>query len=137
MSDPAPLPQIYPAFRYRQALKMMDWLCAAFGFSVRAKYLAGEDLAHGELALGNSIVMLAQARDDEHARRVGDPGSGGGKSIYVAVADVETAFERAKSAGATILQAPVDRDYGSREFSCADPEGNVWSFGTYRPEGGG
>ena len=30
--------------------------------------------------------------------------------------------------------APTDQDYGSRDFSARDPEGNIWSFGTYRPE---
>ena len=43
-------------------------------------------------------------------------------------------FPRRTLAGATILQDLTERDYGSREFICADPEGNVWSFGTYRPE---
>ncbi|TIL55186.1 MAG: glyoxalase, partial [Mesorhizobium sp.] len=33
-----------------------------------------------------------------------------------------------------ILQELIDRDYGSREFICCDPEGNVWSFGTYWPK---
>ena len=33
-----------------------------------------------------------------------------------------------------ILEELTDRDYGSREFICRDPEGNVWSFGTYWPK---
>ncbi len=43
---------------------------------------------------------------------------------------------KAEDAGAEfpILEEPTDRDYGSREFICADPEGNVWSFGTYWPK---
>ena len=43
-------------------------------------------------------------------------------------------FARAKAAGAKILEEPTDRDYGSRDFICADPEGNIWSFGTYWPK---
>jgi len=67
---------------------------------------------------------------------VGEPGTGGGKSIYVAVDDADTAYARAKKAGATIIQELTDRDYGSREFICRDPEGGVWSFGTYWPKAG-
>ncbi len=58
----------------------------------------------------------------------------GGKSIYVAVDDADKLYARAKTAGATIEEELTDRDYGSREFICRDPEGNVWSFGTYWPK---
>jgi len=61
---------------------------------------------------------------------VGEPG-GGGKSIYIAVDDAHAAYAKAKKAGAKIIQDLVERDYGSREFICLNPEGNVWSFGTY------
>ena len=37
------------------------------------------------------------------------------------------------AAGATIERELTDQDYGSREFTARDPEGNLWSFGTYRP----
>ena len=65
---------------------------------------------------------------------VGKPTGQDGKSIYVAVADADIACERARAAGAEILEEPTDRDYGSRDFICRDPEGNVWSFGTYWPK---
>jgi uncharacterized glyoxalase superfamily protein PhnB len=50
----------------------------------------------------------------------GDPGDAG---VYVAVEDVEAVFASAKAAGATITRELNDTDYGSREFSCRDPEG--------------
>ncbi|RVD35691.1 glyoxalase, partial [Mesorhizobium sp. M8A.F.Ca.ET.023.02.2.1] len=46
------------------------------------------------------------------------------------------AYAKARKAGATIIQELTNRDYGSREFICRDPEGNVWSFGTYWPKAG-
>ncbi len=49
------------------------------------------------------------------------------------VEDPDALCERAKGAGAEISREPTDTDYGSREFSAKDPEGNVWSFGTYDP----
>lgn len=129
-------PRLYPALRYKNAAKMIDWLCQAFGFSVRARYGEGDIVHHAELVFGSSMIMLGTARADGYGKMVGEPGSGGGKSIYVAVDDADTAHARAKKAGATIIQELTDRDYGSREFICRDPEDNVWSFGTYRPRAG-
>jgi uncharacterized glyoxalase superfamily protein PhnB len=127
-------PRIYPTFRYRDAAKMIDWLVEAFGFSVHAKYTDGDQVAHAQLAFGSSIIMLGSARDDTYGTMVGGPGENGGKSIYVAVDDADAHYARAKAAGARILEEPTDRDYGSRDFICADPEGNVWCFGTYWPK---
>lgn len=43
-------------------------------------------------------------------------------------------FARATAAGAELVEGLEDTDYGSRGFSVRDPEGNIWSFGTYRGE---
>ncbi|PDQ19779.1 glyoxalase [Mesorhizobium sanjuanii] len=129
-------PRLYPTLRYRNAAKMIDWLGEAFGFAVRARYGEGDVIQHAELTFGSSMIMLSTARDDKFGQMVGAPGQGGGKSIYVAVADADAAYKRAKNAGTEILEELVDRDYGSREFICRDPEGNVWSFGTYWPKAG-
>jgi uncharacterized glyoxalase superfamily protein PhnB len=130
-------PRIYPTFRYRDAARMIDWLCNAFGFSVHARYGEGDDVQHAQLVLGSSMIMLGNVRDDAYGRMVGGPVSGsGGKSTYVVIEDTDAVYARAKAAGATILEEPTNRDYGSRDFICADPEGNVWSFGTYWPKAG-
>ena len=47
------------------------------------------------------------------------------------VADPDPLFARAVAAGAVVLREPEDTDYGSRQFIVRDPEGNVWSFGTW------
>lgn len=134
---PTEPPRLYPTFRYRDAAKMIDWLCDAFGFAVEAKYMDGEQVAHAQLSFGSSMIMLGSVRDDEYGRMVGAPGDNGGKSVYVAVDDCDVVYQIAKAAGARILEEPNDRAYGSREFICADPEGVVWSFGTYWPKAGG
>lgn len=128
-------PRLYPTFRYRDAAAMIDWLAAAFGFALQSKHMDGDTVAHAEMTFGSSMIMLGSVRDDAYGAMVGAP-AGGGKSTYVAVEDPDALYARAKAAGAKILQEPVDRDYGSREFICADPEGNVWSFGTYWPKAG-
>jgi uncharacterized glyoxalase superfamily protein PhnB len=43
-------------------------------------------------------------------------------------------FARATAAGATVVRAPRDEDYGSRDFVVRDPEGVFWCFGTYAGE---
>jgi uncharacterized glyoxalase superfamily protein PhnB len=128
-------PRIYPTFRFRDAAAMIDWLRDAFGFTVKARYEDDKGVVgHAELALGSSIIMCGQAQEDEYGNIVGEPGDQGGKSLYVAVDDVDALFERVRKAGAAIEQGLTDRDYGSREFICRDPEGNVWCFGTYWPK---
>jgi uncharacterized glyoxalase superfamily protein PhnB len=57
------------------------------------------------------------------------PGSFG---AYVVCDDPDALFARATAAGAEVLMPLHDTDYGSRDFMVRDPEGNRWSFGTYR-----
>ena len=48
--------------------------------------------------------------------------------------DVDALYERAVAAGATVVRKPEDQDYGGRGCTLRDPEGNQWSFGSYRGE---
>jgi uncharacterized glyoxalase superfamily protein PhnB len=127
--------RIFPTFRYREPAKVIDWLGRAFGFTVRARYGEGDRVDHAELALGSALIMLGQVRDDDYGRMVGAPGSvGNGTSVYIAVDDVDGLYAKAVAAGARIEEGLTDRDYGSRDFICRDPEGLVWCFGTYWPK---
>jgi uncharacterized glyoxalase superfamily protein PhnB len=119
---------IYPTLTYRDAHAAIDWLCATLGFERHAVH-AGDDgtVLHAELRLGDGIVMLGSDRDDSPFRT-------GRTVVYAAVDDVDALYERARAAGARILRELADTDYGSRDFAVEDPEGNAWSFGTYRPE---
>ncbi len=125
---------LFPVIRFGNADAMIRWLGEAFGLIEHVVYRddAGS-IIHAELAFGPAMIMIGQARDDAFARIIGHPNGPGGKAIYLAVEDAAATYARAKAAGATIVEEPVDRDYGSREFVCLDPEGNVWSIGTYLP----
>ena len=122
---------IYPTYHYRDARAAIDFLERAFGFERKAVHEddAGR-IQHAELRLGDGLIMLGDKQDTEWAQLAPPPGSG---SAYVAVDDVDALAERARSAGAEIVYGPKDQDYGSRDFTARDPEGNLWSFGTYRP----
>ena len=120
---------IYPTYKYRDARAAIDWLVKAFGMETVAVHGEGDVVHHAELSLGGAIIMLgSDGRGDPNVHR--PPGSG---SCYVGTDDIDARFERAVAAGAEVIRPLNDTDYGSREFSVADIEGNVWSFGSYRP----
>ena len=129
-------PRIYATFRYRDAEAAMKWLCETAGFSVHARYPEEGEIAHAELAFGSAMIMLGTVRDDDYGAMVGEPGAQGGKSVYVAVDDVDALFSRVEQSGVVIERGPTDQDYGSRDFLCRDPENNLWCFGTYWPKAG-
>jgi len=51
---------------------------------------------------------------------------------YVVCDEPDELFARAVKNGAVVVAELNDKDYGSRDFAVLDPEGNHWSFGTYR-----
>jgi uncharacterized glyoxalase superfamily protein PhnB len=55
----------------------------------------------------------------------------GSTSVYLVTDDPDGLYARAAAAGAEVIRELNDTDYGSRDFSVRDPEGNIWSFGTY------
>ena len=128
---------VIPVMRYRDANAAIEWLCKAFGFE-RHLVVPGENgtVAHAQLVFGNGMIMLGSAREDEFGQWVKPPretGCIGTQSAYVIVEDADAHYARAKAAGAEIVMEVEDQDYGGRLYSCLDPEGHLWSFGTYDP----
>ena len=126
---------MFPALRYKDAHAAIDWLCKAFGFERHAVYESDGNVDHAELRFGDSMVMLGSARPGTGLTLL-TPAEAGGvtATIYVAVTDVDAHHDRAVAAGAKVVRPLTDQDYGSRDYSCTDPEGNLWSFGTYVPQ---
>jgi uncharacterized glyoxalase superfamily protein PhnB len=119
---------IFPTLRYDDALGAIEFLMNAFGFERHALYAGEDDIVHhAELRYGNGIVMLGSASADFPATR------GGGGGVYVVVDDPDAHARQARAGGAELTREPHDTDYGSREYSTSDPEGNAWHFGTYQP----
>ena len=126
---------IIPTMRYREAAKMIDWLCEAFGFERRMVIDDGSGgIAHAELTRGNGMIMLGSARDDDFGKLQSTPAALGGttQSAYIVVDDVDATYVRAKAAGADMISEIRQQSYG-RDFSCRDPEGHLWNFGDYNP----
>ncbi len=130
-----PVPTVWPAFRARDARALIAFLVDAFGFEETLVVPGEGDLvAHAQLSWPHGGgVMLGSER----------PGTGwhvgaGGAGCYVVVPDdaaLDAVHARARAAGADAGDV-VKQGYGSREFTVRDPEGNHWSFGTYRGERG-
>ena len=55
------------------------------------------------------------------------------QSAYIIVSDIDEHYARAKAAGVTITIEIKDEDYGGRVYSCRDPQGQLWNFGSYDP----
>ncbi|HEY3261583.1 MAG TPA: VOC family protein [Pseudonocardiaceae bacterium] len=124
---------VIPCLRYRDARAAIDWLVEAFGL-IEAMVAEGPDgvINHAELTWDNGMVMLGSEPQADEPGRLSWPSGAG--SVYVIVDDPDAHHERAVAAGAEIVLPLKDEDYGSRGYTARDPEGNLWSFGTYRPE---
>ena len=121
---------VFPALRYRYPKAAIDWLERAFGFDRHAVYENGGSVVHAELKVGGGMVMLGGAHGGEYDAISPPPGHG---AVYVVVDDTDAHHARAREAGAEVVMDLHDTDYGSRDYTARDPEGNVWSFGTYNP----
>jgi uncharacterized glyoxalase superfamily protein PhnB len=125
---------IFPFMRYENAPKAIDWLERAFGFQCQLR-VPGPDgtIAHAELRLGNGMIMLGSSKDDDLGLTSPRSLARVTQGIYVALEDIDAHYQRALAAGADIVRELADTEYGSREYLARDPEGHLWSFGTYRP----
>jgi len=119
---------VWPTFHYHDAPAAIRFLVQAFGFEEVAVYPGEGDnqVAHAELRWpAGGGVMLGSYRDNDLASPAGT------RSVYIVAPNVDALYTRAQQAGAQIIRELRDEEYGSRGFTARDPEGVVWSFGTY------
>ena len=90
-------------------------------------------IGHAEIKIGDSPIMLA---DEFPAMGYKGPQSLGGSpvSIMIYVADVDTVFNQAVAAGATVKEAVSDKFYGDRLGTLTDPFGHVWHVSTHKED---
>lgn len=115
-------PCIFPTLRYHDADAAIAWLKDVIGFAEHTLYRNQDgSLAHAQLSLGLSIVMLGQARDDGYGKLIGDKAGRRTDALYVAVENLDDLYDKVRAAEASIEMELHDTDYGSREFVCRDP----------------
>lgn len=128
---------IIPGLRYRDAHAAIAWLCKAFGFEKHVVYEnehGGVD--HAQVTYGTGMIMLGDVRDTDSGRHMTQPSEIGERETqcpYVVVVNCKSHYQQAKAAGATIVDDYAEKDYGGAGYSCRDPEGHLWSFGSYDP----
>jgi PhnB protein len=116
---------VTPYLLYEDAAAAIEFLQRAFGFQeIRRMTSPDGRVGHAEIRLGEGEVHLGQPDEPTSPRRLG----GATVLLYVVVEDVDAHFARAKAAGAEIIDAPEDQDYGDRRYAARDPEGHVWYF---------
>ncbi|MFV2017265.1 VOC family protein [Micromonospora sp. LOL_023] len=131
-SKTTPAPQVWPTLTARDAPGLIAFLVDAFGFQEALVIREGDRVDHAELAWppGGGIMLGSDrggsAPDDPWIRAAGSFGG------YAVTDDPDGLYTRAVAAGAKVVREPNDTGYGSRDFVVSDPEGNLWSFGTYR-----
>src|SRR5215469_4395507 len=93
--------------------KLIDFLKQAFGaketFSMKGQ---GETIAHAEVQIGDSIIMISDAASEWKARS---------SMLYLYVEDVDAVYKRALEAGATSVREPANQFYGDRSAGVTDP----------------
>ncbi len=122
---------IHPTLRYTDARAAIAFLTGTLGF-VQGPVHTTEDgsIAHAELGFGDGVIMIGSRTDP--------PGPfDTGRAVLYLVVDgdeaVDAHHDKAVAAGAEVVHDLVDQPYGSREYAVVDPEGNIFSVGSYRP----
>lgn len=137
--SPPGWPRISPGVYYRDAARMIDWLCTAFGFEVQIRVEGeGGRIEHSELTYGDGLIMVGEELAGDSRRFETDrlsPLNAGcnTQNLMVYVDDVDAHCARARAAGARIVAEPELHDYGEaywadRSYGAVDPEGHLWWF---------
>ena len=127
-------PSIYPYIRYDDADAALKWLVDVLGFEEHEVHRGPDGkVGHAELKLGYGMVMFGAAENNAMGMKSARVLGGSSQGVYVVITDPDARFARATAKGAQVVRGLEDQDYGSRDFTVRDPEGNLWSFGTYQP----
>ncbi len=130
MSEP---PAVIACLRYHDAPAAITFLRDALEFELG--HMTEDEqgrIVHAELWRGDDVLMLGSDRDDTPWNQA--PGTGGTYLVLETEDAVDEHFAAAMHAGAISVTEPETPTYGGRECMIRDPEGNLWSLGTYRPE---
>ena len=125
-NPPDNMPRVTPYILYEDVASALDWLAGAFGFRERMRLPAPDgSVNHAEMELADGVVMMGcPGPEYQNPKRAGHVT----QELYVYVDDVDKHFDRAKEAGATILEEPADQFYGDLRYRAVDPEGHHWCF---------
>jgi PhnB protein len=130
-----PIPEGYntltPYLAVDDAAQAMEYYKKAFGAKERMR-MAGPDgkIAHAELEIGDSLVMLSDPFPQATTKPPKELGGTSG-SVFMYVEDVDATVKQAVDEGATITMEVSDQFWGDRFGSITDPFGHSWSIATH------
>jgi uncharacterized glyoxalase superfamily protein PhnB len=119
--------EIIPYLFYDDVPAALDWLARAFGFTEELRHATPSGGMHAQMTFAGQRIMMGQGAKDW---RMSSPRSRDGQAsmgVFVYLQDVDAHYERAKAAGAEIVEAPNDHGYG-RTYTARDLEGHPWFF---------
>jgi len=125
---------ITPYMTVRDAARAIEFYKQAFGAKERG-VMKGPDgkVMHAELVIGDSIIMLADEFPEFGS--LSPQGTGGsGTGLHIYIEDVDSAFDRAVKAGATVEMPVDDMFWGDRYGKLRDPFGHKWSIATHKAD---
>jgi PhnB protein len=119
---PAGYHTVTPYLFVLNAVEMIDFMKQAFDARELECFLQPDgSVGHGEVRIGDSVVMIAQAREEWQPMPT---------SLYLYVPDAGAYYKRAIELGATSLMEPGLRSYGNLEAGVKDQFGNIWWLAT-------
>jgi PhnB protein len=125
---------ITPYLTVRNAARAIEFYKNAFGAVERGIMNGpGGKIVHAELRIGDSILMLGD-EFPEHGALSPQSTGGAGMGLHIYTEDVDSAFDRAVKAGATVEMPVTDMFWGDRYGKLADPFGHKWSIGTHKKD---
>ncbi len=119
--------QVTPYLFYEDAEAAVEFLTDAFSFKEHLRSIGGAGGLHVELRLNGAPVMIGQPPGDYQNPKHADHATA---MVHVYIDDIETHRERARAAGAEIVNELVEQPNGDRRYDARDPEGHLWSFAT-------
>jgi len=119
---------VAPMLSVRNGAKAIEFYKAAFGAQELFRVDGEGGAVVAELSVGESRVWLAD-ESPEHLNFSPESLGGGSVRMVMIVDDPDTAFQRAVSAGATVVWPVEDQPYGWRVGRVVDPFGHHWEIG--------
>ena len=107
---------VIPELAYPDIGEAIDWLCEAFGFTLRLR-IANH---RAQMNVGDGAVVLTELAQGQRCDI--------GHSVMVRVENVDAHHQRAVQHGARVLRPPTDYPYGERQYSVEDFAGRRWTF---------
>jgi PhnB protein len=124
-------PTVAPYLAVESAADAIEFYKKAFGASERVRMEApGGGIAHAEVQIGDSVVMLSDPFPQASTKPPKELG-GTSASVMLYVEDVDALVKQAVDAGATVLMEVGDQFWGDRFGSIQDPFGHSWGIATH------